>query len=156
MRTYVAKVAEIEKNWVHIDAEGVVLGRLAAVVANLLRGKHKPTFSRHQDCGDHIIITNADKVKITGKKLQDHIFHWHTGFPGGIKGRSQQQILEGRFPERVVIKAVERMVPRGSLGSQQMTHLHVYTGAAHPHTAQQPKTIDMGERNAKNKRTNQN
>ncbi len=155
MRTHVAKLAEIQKNWVQIDAEGVVLGRLATIVANILRGKHKATFSPHMDDGDNVIIINADKVKITGNKLNGHIFYWHTGFPGGIKGRSQGQILEGRFPERVVIKAIERMVPRGPLGRRQMTHLHVYAGAEHPHSAQQPRTIDMGALNDKNKRANQ-
>lgn len=152
MKTYSAKPQEIEQKWYVIDAEGVVLGRLATFVANRLRGKHKAQFTRHVDMGDNIIIINAEKVKITGRKPEQSIFYWHTGFPGGIKGRSQKQILEGKHPERVVIKAVERMVPRGPLGRQQMGHLKVYAGSEHPHAPQQPETLDFAAMNDKNKR----
>jgi len=153
MKTYLQKAGEIEKKWYVIDAEGVVLGRLASIVANMLRGKHKPTYTPHMDDGDNIIIVNAEKVKLTGNKRKDDIFYWHTGYPGGIKGRSKGEILDGRYPERVVIKAVERMVPRGPLGRKVMGHLKVYKGAAHPHEAQQPQVFDIAALNPKNKRT---
>ncbi|HZH26869.1 MAG TPA: 50S ribosomal protein L13 [Azospirillaceae bacterium] len=153
MKTYLLKAGEIEKKWYVIDAEGVVLGRLASIVANMLRGKHKPTYTPHMDDGDNIIIVNAEKVKLTGNKRKDDIFYWHTGYPGGIKGRSKGEILDGRYPERVVIKAVERMVPRGPLGRKVMGHLKVYKGATHPHEAQQPQVFDIAALNPKNKRT---
>lgn len=153
MKTYSAKPSEIEKKWFIVDAEDVVLGRLASVVASRLRGKHKPTFTRHMDCGDNIIVINAGKVRLTGNKLRDKRFYWHTGYPGGIKDRTMSQILEGRFPERVLIKAVERMVPRGPLGRQQMRNLKVYPGPEHPHDAQQPELLDVAAMNPKNKRS---
>ncbi len=146
------KPADVKKDWVLIDAEGLILGRLAAVVATRLRGKHKPTFTPHVDCGDNIIIINADKVKLTGKKLEDSVFYYHTGYAGGIKGRSIKERLAGKNPESVVEKAVERMITRGPLQRQQMKNLYVYTGAEHPHAAQQPKTLDVGALNSKNKR----
>lgn len=152
MKTYSAKPAEVERKWVVIDAEGVVLGRLASLVAMRLRGKHKPSFTPHVDCGDHIIVVNAEKVKLTGNKAQDDIFYWHTGYPGGIKGKSKGAILQGRFPERVIQKAVERMVPRGPLGRQVMRKLKVYAGPDHPHEAQQPEVLDVAALNPKNKR----
>jgi large subunit ribosomal protein L13 len=152
MRTYSAKAAEVTKKWVVIDAEDLVLGRLASIVANRLRGKHKPTFTAHMDCGDHVIIVNAEKVKLTGRKLTDRKFFWHTGYPGGIKERTMGQILGSAHPERVIIKAVERMVPRGPLGRQQMKNLRVYAGATHPHAAQQPEPLDVAAMNRKNKR----
>ena len=152
MGSYSAKAADIEKKWVMIDAEGLVVGRLASLVAMRLRGKHKPTYTPHVDCGDNIIIVNCEKVRLTGNKRKDDIFYWHTGYPGGIKGRSKGQILEGRYPERVLIKAVERMVPRGPLGRKQLSNLKVYAGAEHPHQAQQPEVLDIGARNPKNKR----
>lgn len=152
MKTYSAKPAEVVKKWILIDAEGVVLGRLASVVANHLRGKHKTTFTPHVDCGDNIIVINADKVRVTGNKLEDKIFYYHTGHPGGIKERSWGSILGGKHPERLIIKAVERMVPRGPLGRQQMKNLRVYAGTAHPHEAQQPVTLDVAAMNPKNKR----
>ena len=152
MKTYTAKPAEIEKKWILIDAEGVVLGRLATIVANRLRGKHKPQFTPHVDCGDHVIVVNAEKVKITGNKLADRYFHWHTGFPGGIKGRSYAERLAGKHPESVVEKAVERMITRGPLGRRQMKNLHVYAGAEHPHAGAQPATLDVAALNPKNKR----
>ncbi len=153
MKTFSLKPAEVAKAWTVIDAEGVVLGRLASIVANRLRGKHKPTFSPHVDCGDNIIVINAEKVKVTGNKLRDKVFHYHTGHPGGIKERAWGHILAGRHPERLILKAVERMVPRGPLGRQQMRNLKVYAGSAHPHEAQQPVALDLAAMNPKNKRS---
>ncbi|TDQ81333.1 LSU ribosomal protein L13P [Dongia mobilis] len=153
MKTYSAKPAEVVKKWVLIDADGVVLGRLASVIANHLRGKHKPTYTPHVDCGDNIIVINADKVRVTGNKLEDKVFYYHTGHPGGIKERSWGKILGGKHPERLIIKAVERMVPRGPLGRQQMKNLRVYAGTNHPHEGQQPVTLDVAAMNPKNKRT---
>jgi large subunit ribosomal protein L13 len=152
MKTYSAKPSEMVKKWIVIDADGVVLGRLASIVANRLRGKHKTTFTPHMDDGDHVVVINAEKVQLTGKKLTDRKFFWHTGHPGGIKERTMGQILDGRYPERVIMKAVERMVPRGPLGRKQMSNLRVYAGAAHPHEAQQPEVLDVAAMNPKNKR----
>jgi len=146
------KPADVKKDWVLIDAEGLILGRLAAIVATRLRGKHKPTFTPHVDCGDNIIVVNADKVKLTGKKMQDSVFYYHTGYAGGIKGRSIKERLEGKNPQTVVEKAVERMITRGPLQRQQMKNLHVYAGPEHPHAAQQPKALDVAALNPKNKR----
>jgi len=146
------KPAEVKKDWVLIDAEGVVLGRLAVIIANRLRGKHKPQFTPHVDCGDHVIVVNADKVKITGNKADQEVFYYHTGYPGGIKGRTLRQRLESNHPNRVVEKAVERMITRGPLQRTQMKHLHVYGGPEHPHAGQQPKPLDVGALNAKNRR----
>ena len=153
MKTYSAKPGDIEKKWLLIDAEGVVLGRLAATVATLLRGKHKPSYTPHMDCGDNIIVVNAEKIHLTGKKLSDKIYYRHTGYPGGIKSRTAGQILEGRHPERVVAKAIERMIPRGALGRQQLRNLRVYAGAEHPHEAQKPDVFDFASKNPKNKRS---
>eukprot|EP01012_Entosiphon_sulcatum_P008001 TRINITY_DN14211_c0_g1_i1.p2 TRINITY_DN14211_c0_g1~~TRINITY_DN14211_c0_g1_i1.p2 ORF type:complete len:155 (+),score=34.83 TRINITY_DN14211_c0_g1_i1:338-802(+) len=153
MKTYNLKPTDIEKKWFVVDADGLVLGRLASILANILRGKNKPTYTPHMDCGDHIVVINAEKVKLTGNKRSDDIFYWHTGYPGGIKGRSKGQILDGKYPERVIEKAVERMIPRGPLGRKQMTHLKVYKGAAHPHEAQQPVVLDVAALNPKNKRS---
>jgi len=152
MKTYSAKPADVNKKWVLIDAEGLVLGRLASIVAMRLRGKHLPTFTPHVDMGDNVIIVNAEKVKLTGNKLTDKVFHWHTNHPGGIKGRTIGQRLSSRFPERVIEKAVERMITRGPLGRTQMRNLRVYAGTAHPHEAQQPEVLDVGAMNPKNKR----
>ncbi|HWK45676.1 MAG TPA: 50S ribosomal protein L13 [Stellaceae bacterium] len=152
MKTYSAKPSEIEKGWTVIDADGLVLGRLASIVANLLRGKHKVTFTPHMDCGDHVVVINAEKVHLTGNKRQGDVFYWHTGYPGGIKGRTKGAILDGKHPERVVEKAVERMVPRGPLGRRVMGHLKVYAGPSHPHEAQQPVVLDVAALNPKNKR----
>ena len=152
MRTYSAKSAEVERKWFVVDAEGVILGRLAVEVARRLRGKHKPLFTPHVDCGDHIIVVNAEKVRLTGNKRDQDVFYWHTGYPGGIKGRTKGQILAGRYPERVVQKAVERMIPRGPLGRQVMRKLKVYAGPDHPHEAQQPETLDVAAMNPKNTR----
>ncbi len=145
------KPADVKKDWVLIDAEGLVLGRLAAIVASRLRGKHKPQFTPHVDCGDNIIIVNAEKIKLTGKKAEQSIFYYHTGYAGGIKGRSMKQRLTSAHPERVVEKAIERMITRGPLQRQQMKHLYVYAGQEHPHTAQQPSTFDVGALNRKNR-----
>lgn len=152
MKTYSIKPSEIQKNWLVIDAENVVLGRLASVVANFLRGKHKPEFTPHMDCGDNVIVINAEKVKLTGNKRKDSVFYWHTGYAGGIKERTMEQILDGRFPERVITKAVERMISRNPLGREQMRNLRVFAGAQHDHEAQQPRAIDMAALNTKNKR----
>ena len=152
-RSFVAKPADVEKKWVVIDAKGLVVGRLASLIALRLRGKHKPSFTPHVDDGDNVIVINAAQVAFTGKKREDKSYFWHTGYPGGIKERKAHQILDGRFPERVIEKAVERMVPRGPLGRKQMTHLKVYKGAAHPHDAQQPVALDVGAMNPKNKRS---
>lgn len=152
MKTYSAKPAEVEKKWIVIDGEGLVVGRLASLVAMRLRGKHKPTYTPHVDCGDNVIVVNADKVRFTGRKRENKKYYWHTGYPGGIKERTARQILEGRFPERVVEKAVERMLPRGPLGRRQLANLRVYAGPNHPHEAQKPETLDVRALNAKNAR----
>ncbi|MFI4987715.1 MAG: 50S ribosomal protein L13 [Alphaproteobacteria bacterium] len=153
MKTYSAKASEVEKKWVLFDAEGLVLGRLAVEIARRLRGKHLAIFTPHADCGDHVVVINAEKVKLTGNKLMGRKLYWHTGYPGGIKERSMGQILGGKHPERAIYKAVERMVPRGPLGRQQMGHLRVYAGGSHPHEAQSPLAIDFASRNRKNKRS---
>jgi len=153
MKTFSQKPAEVEKKWILIDAEGVVPGRLASFVANRLRGKHKPTFTPHVDDGDNVIIVNADKVAFTGKKFTDKKYYWHTGYPGGIKERTAKALLEGRFPERVMQKAVERMMPGGPLSRQQMSNLHVYAGPDHKHEAQKPESVDMAALNSENKRS---
>ena len=152
MKTYTARPGDIEKKWWLIDAEGLVLGRLASVIALRLRGKHKPTFTPHMDCGDNIIVVNAEKVKLTGNKRTDKTYYRHTGYPGGIKSITAGKILEGKHPERVVLKAVERMISRGPLGRRQMSNLKVYAGPSHPHEAQQPEVLDVGAMNPKNKR----
>ena len=153
MKTYSAKPSEIQKKWFLVDAEGLVLGRMAAEIAKILRGKHKTTFTPHMDCGDNVIVVNAEKVHVTGNKLADKVFYWHTGYPGGIKERTMGQTLKGRFPERAIIKAVERMITRGPLGRKQMGNLKVYAGPSHPHEAQQPEALDLAARNAKNARS---
>ena len=153
MKTYTAKPADIEKKWILIDAEGLVVGRLASIVAARLRGKHKPTFTPHMDCGDNIIVINADKVVLTGSKLDKKKYYWHTGYPGGIKERTARKLIEGKFPERVVQKAVERMMPGGPLTRQQLSNLRVYAGAEHPHEAQQPEKLDIAALNSKNARS---
>ena len=150
MSTYSAKAADIEKKWVLIDAKGLVVGRLASIVAMRLRGKHKPTYTPHVDDGDNVVIINAEKIVLTGRKREQKVYHHHTGYPGGIKERSAKSILEGRFPERIVEKAVERMLPRGPLFRQILGNLRVYKGAEHPHTAQQPEALDVGALNRKN------
>jgi len=153
MKTYSAKPSDIEKRWVVIDAEGLVLGRLASIVAKHLRGKHLPTFTPHMDCGDNVVIVNADKVHLTGNKRSDKIYYWHTGYPGGIKNRTARQLLEGKYPERVIEAAVKRMMPGGPLTRQQLRGLRIYAGAEHPHEAQNPETLDIASANDKNARS---
>ncbi|MGI9407691.1 MAG: 50S ribosomal protein L13 [Hyphomicrobiaceae bacterium] len=150
MKTYSAKAAEVDKKWLLIDAEGLIVGRLAALVADRLRGKHKPTYTPHVDCGDNIVIINADKVVFTGNKRRDKTYYWHTGYPGGIKSREAHQLLDGKFPERVISKAVERMMPGGPLSRAQFRNLKVYTGSEHPHEAQKPEVLDVAAMNSKN------
>jgi len=153
MKTYSAKPAEVQKKWVMIDANGLVVGRLASIVAMRLRGKHKPTYTPHVDCGDNVIIINAAKAVLTGRKRERKIYYHHTGFIGGIKERTARSILEGKFPQRVVEKAIERMLPRGPLGRQQLSNLRVYPGPEHPHEAQQPESLDVAVMNRKNMRS---
>lgn len=153
MKTYSAKESEVDKKWVLIDADGLVLGRLASLIAMHLRGKHKAIFTPHADTGDHVVVINAEKVRVTGRKAQQAVFHWHTGYPGGIKGATVGARLSGAHPERVILKAVERMLPKESpLARRQLAKLRVYKGAAHPHEAQQPAKLDVGALNTKNKR----
>jgi large subunit ribosomal protein L13 len=153
MKTFSAKPSDIEKKWFLVDAEGVVLGRLASQIAIILRGKHKPSFTPHMDCGDNIVVINAEKVLLTGKKLSDKIYYRHTGYPGGIKERSASDILKGKRPGDLLFKAVDRMITRGPLGRQQMRNLRIYVGAEHPHEAQQPEVLDIAAMNPKNKRS---
>jgi large subunit ribosomal protein L13 len=152
MKTFSQKTADVQKKWWLIDADGLVLGRLATIIAMRLRGKHLPTFTPHIDCGDNIVVINAEKVRLTGRKAEREIFYWHTGHPGGIKGESLGKRLEGRFPERVIVKAVERMISRGPLMRAQMKNLRVYKGSEHPHEAQQPEKLDVAAMNSKNSR----
>jgi large subunit ribosomal protein L13 len=150
MKTYSAKAGEIEKKWILIDADGLVVGRLASIIAMRLRGKHKPTYTPHMDCGDNVIVINAAKVLLTGQKLKKKVYYHHTGYIGGIKERTAGAIMAGKFPQRVLEKAVERMVPRGPLGRRQMSNLRVYPGPDHPHEAQQAETLDVAKMNPKN------
>ena len=153
MKTFSATPKDIEKSWILIDADGLIVGRLAALIATRLRGKHKPSYTPHMDCGDNIVVINAGNVVLTGNKRADKVYHWHTGYPGGIKDRSADKILDGKNPERVLQKAVERMIPRGPLGRKQLGNLRVYPGAEHPHEAQKPETVDIAAMNRKNSRS---
>ena len=153
MKTYSAKPAEVEHKWWLIDAEDLVLGRLAVVVADTLRGKNKPIYTPHIDCGDHVVVVNAEKVALTGNKRRDKTYYRHTGYPGGIKSTTAGKILDGAHPERVIEKAVERMIPKGPLGRAQFKKLRVYAGSEHPHEAQQPAPMDLAAMNSKNKRS---
>lgn len=153
MKTHSVKPAEVDKKWYVIDADGLVLGRLAALVAKRLRGKHRPDFTRHVDCGDNIIVVNAEKVRLTGKKLNDKIYYRHTGYPGGIRSRTAGEILAGARPEDLITEAVRRMIPRGPLGRKQLKNLRVYSGPDHPHTGQQPEVLDVAAMNPKNRRS---
>ena len=153
MNTYSAKPAEVDKKWVLIDGTGLIVGRLASLIALRLRGKHKPTYTLHVDCGDNVIVVNAEKVVLTGRKVQQKVYHHHTGHIGGIKERTAKFILEGKFPQRIVEKAVERMLPRGPLGRRQLGNLRVYKGPEHPHEAQQPEKLDVAAMNRKNTRS---
>ena len=148
------KPAEVVKKWHLIDADGLVVGRLAVIIANTLRGKHKPSFTPHVDCGDHVVVINAGKVRLTGNKLGQKIYYKHTGYAGGIKEITAGKVLEGRFPERVLEKAVERMIPRGPLGRAQMRALHLYAGTEHPHGGTQPELLDVAILNRKNSISN--
>ena len=148
--TYSAKPKDINKDWFVVDAEGLVLGRLAVIIANRLRGKHKVGYTPHMACGDNIIVVNSEKVVLTGNKRTQKTYYWHTGYPGGIKERKADKILDGRFPDRVIRKAVERMIPRGPLGRQVMRQLYIYAGNNHPHEAQSPVTLDVKSMNRKN------
>jgi large subunit ribosomal protein L13 len=153
MQTRSAKPADVKHKWIVVDAKGVVVGRLASFIALRLRGKHRPDFTPHTDVGDHVVVINADKVALTGKKLQDKVYYWHTGFPGGIKERTAGKILAGKHPERVLEKAIERMMPKESpLARKQLAKLRVYAGGEHPHEAQSPETVDFAARNRKNSR----
>lgn len=152
MRTYSPRLTEIKKQWFVVDAKGVVLGRLAAEISKILRGKHKPTYTPHLDTGDYVVVINAAKVHLTGSKRETKKFHWHTGYPGGVRSRTMEQILSSRYSGRVIVKAVERMVTRSALGRKQMRKLRVYPGFNHPHVAQQPEIIDIGSFNPKNRR----
>lgn len=153
MKTYSARPADVTHKWFVVDAEGVVLGRLASIIASRLRGKHKPIFTPHVDCGDHVVVVNAEKVRLTGNKRDNKIHYWHTGYPGGIKERSYGKILDGAHPERVIENAVRRMIPKGPLGRQQLRKLRVYTGQSHPHEGQNPEPLDIAAMNPKNKRS---
>ena len=152
MKTFSAKPSDIEKKWFIVDAEGLVLGRLASEVAKILRGKNKTIFTPHMDCGDNVIVINAEKVALTGKKLDNKIYYRHTGYPGGIKSTTPRRILEGKFPERVIEKAIQRMIPKGPLGRDQLRNLKVYAGVDHPHEGQKPEVLDIGAQNPKNKK----
>lgn len=148
------KGESVEKRWILVDAEGAVVGRLASFIAMRLRGKHRADYTPNVDCGDHVVVINADKVKFTGRKLTQKTYHWHTGYPGGIKSRTAEKVLDGRFPERVLEKAVERMLPKESpLARKQLTHLKLYVGAEHPHEAQSPEKVDFASLNDKNARS---
>ena len=153
MSTSFVKASDVKRKWVLIDAEGLVLGRMAAVIANILRGKNKPYFSPNVDCGDHVIVINADKVVLTGKKMDSKNHYWHTGYPGGIKHRSMRQLLSNSLPDRVVRKAVQRMMSKGPLSREIMSKLRVYKGPEHPHIAQNPEILDVAAMNSKNKRS---
>jgi large subunit ribosomal protein L13 len=146
-----AKPHEVEKKWHIVDADGLVVGRMATIIANILRGKHKPSYTPHVDCGDNVIVINADKVKLTGNQLKDKVYYRHTGYAGGIKSVTAGKVLEGRFPERVLEKAIERMIPRGPLGRDQMRSLRIFAGPEHPHAAQNPEVLDIASMNRKNK-----
>lgn len=153
MQTKSMRLADVKRDWILIDAQDLILGRLAVIIANHLRGKNKACYTPHVDCGDHVIVVNAEKIHLTGNKMQDKYFYWHTGYPGGIKERNMKQLLTSKHPERVIEKAVERMVPRGPLGRQIMKKLRVYAGTEHPHVAQNPTVVDVAGLNRKNKRS---
>jgi large subunit ribosomal protein L13 len=152
-QTYSAKPSEIERKWWLIDAENLVVGRVSTIIANLLRGKHKALFTPHLDCGDHVVVINADKIKFTGKKLADKMYYWHTGHPGGIKERTARQIMEGSFPERILESSVSRMISRGPLQRDIMVKLHIYSGPEHKHQGQNPQILDIAAMNRKNKKS---
>ena len=150
--TYSAKPGEVGKKWVLIDANGLVVGRLATIIAVRLKGKHKPAYTPHVDTGDNVIVINAEKAVFTGRKTDDKLYQWHTGYPGGLKQRTPRQILDGKFPQRILEKAVERMLKRGPLQRKLMRNLKVYAGGDHPHEAQQPEPLDVKALSRKNVR----
>jgi large subunit ribosomal protein L13 len=152
MKTYVARPSEINRKWLLIDAENLVLGRLSVILANYVRGKHKPCFTPSTDCGDNVVVINAEKVLLTGKKSDGKIHYWHTGYPGGIKSETYGEILKGKKPQKAIQLAVKRMVPKGPLGKEQLKKLYIYNGEEHPHTAQKPELVDISVMNKKNKR----
>lgn len=152
MKTFAAKATEVDKQWILIDAEGLVVGRLASLIALRLKGKHRAIYTPHVDCGDNIVVINAEKVVFSGKKLMDKQYHHHTGYPGGIKTTTPKRLLEGKFPERVIVNAVERMLKRGPLQRKLMGNLKVYKGSEHPHEAQKPTPLDVAKLNSKNAR----
>ncbi len=150
LKTYSAKPSEIERKWWLIDAENLVVGRVSSIIANILRGKHKPTFTPHLDCGDHVVVINAEKIKFTGKKYNNKTYYWHTGYPGGIKQRKAREIIEGKFPERIIESSVSRMISRGPLQRDIMVKLHIYQGPTHKHQGQNPQVLDIASMNRKN------
>ncbi len=150
MKTYSATPKDVERGWYVVDADGLVLGRLAVMLADRLRGKHKPMYTPNIDCGDHIVVINAEKIGLTGNKRVQKTYYRHTGYPGGIKSTTAEKTLNGAHPERVIQKAVQRMLPSGALGRQQLKKLHVYSGSAHPHDGQAPVAIDIAQMNRKN------
>ena len=152
MSTPFVRASDVKRKWVLIDAEGVVLGRLAVIIANILRGKNKAFFTPYVDCGDNVIVINAEKVKLTGNKLEDKSFYWHSGYPGGIKSRTMKELLGGKKADIVIRNAVRRMISKGPLRNDILRKLKVYIGADHPHTAQQPEVLDVATLNQKNKR----
>lgn len=152
MKTYSAKPSEVERKWILVDAQDAVLGRLAAAVATRLRGKHKPIYTPHIDCGDTVVVINAEKVKLTGRKIDNKVYYRHTGYPGGVKSTTPREVLEGKHPERVIEAAIRRMIPKGPLGRKQLRNLKIYAGADHPHEAQQPERLDLAALNSKNTR----
>lgn len=154
MKTFVQKPADVEKRWIVIDANGLVVGRLAAIIVTHLRGKHRPDFTPHVDSGDYVIVVNVEKVAFTGNKRKTHTYYWHTGYPGGIKERTAEKVLDGRFPERVLYKAVQRMLPDSKLARRQLGNLKLYAGPEHPHAAQKPEALDVGSLNVKNVKVN--
>lgn len=149
-KTFSLKVSDIKKDWFLFDAEGIVLGRLAAEIARLLRGKHKANFSPNLDCGDNVVVVNADKIALTGKKEDGKIYYRHTGYPGGIRSTTPAEIRNSKNPQRILLKAVSNMMPSGSLGSQQLKHLYLYVGPQHKHEAQNPEKVDFAARNRHN------
>lgn len=153
MKTFSLRTEDAQRGWVHIDAENLVLGRIASAIAIILRGKDKPEYTPHVDCGEFVVVTNADKIAMTGNSKGDEEYFWHTGYIGGVKKRTKSQILKGKYPERLLMLAVQRMMPKNSLSRKQMTKLRIYAGAEHPHAAQNPKTLDMAAMNSKNKRS---
>lgn len=154
MKTFMLKEKDLHKKWYLVDAQDLILGRLSALLANIVRGKNKPEYTPHLDCGDNVIVINAEKIALTGNKLEDEKFYWHTGHPGGIKERTMKERLTSRFPERVILKAVQRMIPKGPLGRHQLKNLFVYAGPEHPHDAQKPEILDIAALNPKNKKGN--